>query len=78
MDLINGVSEKNLKMESERIVNDKGEPIGLVEQIRIEQEKAKLAEPIPYKPPKYERGITILTSYEGAMLLRKALGHDRD
>lgn len=64
--------------EIKRIVNDKGEPIGLMEQIRIEQEKAKLEEPIPYKAPKYERGITILTSYEGAMLLRKALGYERD
>jgi len=43
MDLINGVLEKCPKMEN-KIVDENGNPIGLVEQIRRESEKNKKIE----------------------------------
>lgn len=72
MDLIiNGVLEKKKMISDELIINNEGEPLGLVEQIRLKQIKSE--EVTSHNAPKCNMEFHIITSYDNAILLEKAL-----
>jgi hypothetical protein len=76
MDLINGALERNLKMIKNKYLNENGEPLGLMEMIRLEQLTVKPKINLVEESNKAWRRPTtniIITSEKGARLFKEAL-----